>query len=120
METIVEVGRLVDDITRDAKEAFLVNDADSDRLLRQLTALLAFATCLAKSLVGSPCDQSLAEATVKNLLLLASNVSQSMVSDSGVPAGVQACLGTSMQLLSAPKFLGVVISLLNGQNDQVS
>lgn len=117
---INEIGRLLDDTTRETKEAFLTHEADSDRLLRQLTALLSFATSLTRSISGSPCDQSLAEAVVKSLLLLSSNVSRSIVSDSGVPAGVQACLATAMQLLSASRFLGVIIALLGGQSDQVS
>ena len=90
-----------------------------DRVLKQVTALLSFAQNLARSLVGKPCDQSLAEATVKNLLLLASTLGQSPVYNSGVPAAVQSCLGTCMQLLSAQKFLGVVLTLLKGQSEQV-
>jgi len=86
--------------------------------LRQLTALLSFATTLAKNLVGKPTDQSTSEELVKALLLLASSTSLSSVSGSGVPAAVQSCLGTAMQLLSASKFLRVVSTLLQGENEQ--
>lgn len=92
---------------------------EQDRLLRQLTALLSFATTLAKNLVGKPTDQSTSEELVKSLLLLASSTAQSSVSGSGVPAAVQNCLATAMQLLSASKFLRVVSTLLQGDNEQV-
>jgi hypothetical protein len=79
---------------------------------------LSFATNLAKNLAGKPTDQSTSEELVKALLLLASSTSQSSVSGSGVPAAVQNCLGTAMQLLSASKFLRVVSTLLQGDNEQ--
>ena len=100
--------------------SLISRDAESDRVLRQLTALLSFAQTLARSLIGKACDQSLAEAVVKNLLVLAGTLPQTPVLNSGVPAAVQSCLGTSMQLLSAQKFLGVVLTLLKGDNEQVS
>ena len=93
---------------------------EQDRLLRQLAALLTFATTLVKNLVGKPTDQSTSEELVKSLLLLASSTTESTVSGSGIPAAVQNCLGTAMQLLSAAKFLRVVSTLLQNGKEQVS
>lgn len=87
-------------------------------MVRQLIALLTFASTLAKGIVGKPADQGVAEELVKSLLLLASSASTSTVSGSGVTSAVQSCLGTSLSLLSAPKFLGVVSTLLRGDNER--
>ena len=114
LEVLYEVSRLVTDVSA----SFLATgENEPERVLRQITALLSFAASLSKTIVGSVVDQSVAEAVVKTLLQLASAVSSSTLSTSGVPAAVQRCLGLSMQLLSAAKFLEVVLALLKGSND---
>ncbi|WVF68418.1 hypothetical protein IAT40_003183 [Kwoniella sp. CBS 6097] len=115
-EVVNEVTRLVDDLTRTEKEAFLSatvteNDA-SDRSIKQITHLLTFSTALVAQLRGKACAQGTTQNIVRNTIVLAAKTSQPIMASTDVSKSVQAVLAGSMQLLSAENFLGVVLRLL--------
>ncbi|OCF41969.1 hypothetical protein I317_04161 [Kwoniella heveanensis CBS 569] len=121
-EVIIEVTRLVDDLTRTEKEAFLSatiseNDA-SDRPLKQIAHLLTFSAALVEQLRGKACAQDTVQRIVRNTIVLAAKTSQPLMATTDVSKNVQAVLAGSMQLLSAEHFLGIVIRLLTEGSQQ--
>jgi len=91
-----------------------------DKTLKQIPALLSYATSLSKQLIGKKCNQPTVEETVKHLILLAGAVSQPSLSQSSIPASVQTTMGSVMQLLAAENFLRIIVELLSSQHEQVS
>lgn len=70
-------------------------------------------------MVGTSCQQTLVEDIVKHLVVL-SGSREPALQASGFANALDPALGSAMQLLSATSFLGMVHTLLDSQQDQVS
>ncbi|WWD20373.1 hypothetical protein CI109_104849 [Kwoniella shandongensis] len=125
LEIVNELGRLVGDLTRVDKEAFLsrtiTENDSSDRPLRQITYLLNLATALINQLRGKSCAQVAVQSIVRQLIILAAATSQPTMASTDIPTNMHAALEGAMQLLSAENFLGITLQLLGegSQQDKV-
>ncbi|KAK8849743.1 hypothetical protein IAR55_005078 [Kwoniella newhampshirensis] len=122
VEIVNELGRLVGDLARVEKEAFLsrtiAENDSSDRPLRQITYLLNLTTSLIDQLRGKACAQPAVQAVVRQLIVLAATTSQPIMSSTDIPSNMHLALGGAMQLLSAENFLGVTLELLDEGSEQ--
>ncbi|WVQ84520.1 hypothetical protein IAT38_006674 [Cryptococcus sp. DSM 104549] len=122
VEVVQELGRLVGDLSKTEKEAFLsqtISDNDAaDRPLRQITHLITFLASLIAQLRGKPCAQASIQTAVRQLIVLAAATSQPVMASTDIPANMHAALASSMLLLSADNFLSVTLELLADGSSQ--
>ncbi|TYJ57970.1 U3 small nucleolar RNA-associated protein 10 [Cryptococcus floricola] len=121
-EVVQELGRLVGDLSRTDKEAFLsetLTETDaSDRSLRQITHLLTFLSSLIAQLRGKACDQALIKASVRQLIVLAASMAQPVMASTDIPSSMHSALAGTMLLLSVDNFLAVTAGLLAEGTEQ--
>ncbi|WVQ74325.1 U3 small nucleolar RNA-associated protein 10 [Cryptococcus sp. DSM 104548] len=121
-EVVQELGRLVGDLSRTDKEAFLsqtLTETDAaDRPLRQITYLLTFLTSLISQLRGMACDQALIQSSVRQLIVLAASMTQPVMASTDIPASMHAALAGTMLLLSVDNFLVITAGLLAEGTEQ--
>ncbi|WVN90881.1 uncharacterized protein L203_106124 [Cryptococcus depauperatus CBS 7841] len=121
-EVVEELGRLVGDLSRSEKYAFLSqtiieNDA-SDRSIKQILHLLIFFTSLINQLKGKSCTRSLVQASVRRLISLTVATSQPVMASTEIPSRMHSALASIMLLLSADNFLSVTVELLCDGTEQ--
>lgn len=124
LEVVEEINRLVPDITRPEKQAFLSHllgdEADPDRTLRQIGALLHYVIAVTEQLAGRTCKQSTVEAIAQQLIVLGATTRRNSMRSLGLGETVEKAIVGTMQLLSADGFLGIIVKLLNEGSDSVS
>lgn len=87
--------------------------------MRQLVAILHFASSLARNLSGKSCEQDIVRDIIRQLIGLAATASDPALAESDIPAAVQAALAAAMGLLSAESFLGITKDILAEQDMKV-
>ncbi|ORY34663.1 U3 small nucleolar RNA-associated protein 10 [Naematelia encephala] len=122
LDCVTDVGKLVKDVNAEEKEAFLSlsvgENADYDRTVKQISALLVFTSALINRLAGKACSQPIVEDIVRRLIVLAGSTSQPALAGPNMVSLIESALSAAMQLLAADNLLVVVSQLLDSDDEE--